>query len=163
MSSVKAYIKRIWFPAVLFVAVLVSSLIFYRMSDPAARYVFIVESLDDDVLHLEQRFLPMAEGADRETEIVSYVNELLLGAPTDRYRRIFPLKSKLESCFLRGSVLFINLSEEALIADSDTSSTFMACSLMKENVYRNFPEVTEVRLFIDSIEAYALKSEEIGL
>lgn len=163
MSSVKTYIKKIWFPAVLFAAVLVSSVILYRVSNPAKRYVFLVESLDDDVLHLEQRFLPVAEEADRETEIVSYVSELLLGAPTDRYKRIFPLKSKLESCFLRDSVLYINLSEDALIADSGTSSTFTACSLIKENVFRNFPEVREVRLFIDSMEAYALKSEKIDL
>ena len=77
--------------------VFITSLIFYFVDVKSTRKVFIFQSLDDNSIHFEVRYLPKVEKSQR---IEQYINGLLLGPINDRYRPLFPDDTKLNYLYI---------------------------------------------------------------
>ncbi len=82
-------------------------------------------------------------------KICAYVDELLLGPTVRRSRPLFSAGTKTEFCFLRGKKLYLNLSKEALYMEGESAEINLGIKLLKENIKRNFPKISEIVLFID--------------
>lgn len=161
MKTVKkktALIVKIIIASCILLAALIVSLV--SISDRKAdnRFVFLFESLDDEELHIEVRYI---NTVPEEDDVNCFVNEILLGPVTNRYRPLFARGTTVRSCFMRDGILYIDLSEEALLAAGSSSETERACNLLKESISLNFRQVDDIKLFISGIEAY--KKEDVLL
>ncbi len=143
-------VKTIIFSCI-FIAAVSISLISIAAAKADNRFVFLFESLDDSDLHLEVRYINTVPGDD---DVTCFVKELLLGPMTNRYRPLFSKTTTVQSCFIRDGILYIDLSEEALLQEGASSETEKACSLLKENISSNFKEVADTKIFISGIETY---------
>lgn len=137
--------------------VFITSLIFYFVDVKSTRKVFIFQSLDDNSIHFEVRYLPKVEKSQR---IEQYINDLLLGPINDRYRPLFPDDTKLNYCFIRDEKLFIDLSEESVMQKGISSDTKTAVELLKLNITKNFNGIKDVILFMMGQEVYTQGSVE---
>lgn len=151
MDKQKTLRTRIIVFSAIFVTALVISLIFISARKADGRYVFLFESLDDADVHVEVRYINTVPDGD---EITCYLNDLLLGPSTNRYRPLFASGTTLRSCFLRNGTLFIDLSGEAMLQAGASSETERACSLLKENITSNFSRVDDIQIFILGNEVY---------
>ncbi len=122
------------------------SAVMYFSNTPGKRYVFRFESVDQGRTAIESRFLPAKDGDEK---IALYVDELLLGARTERSRPIFSPGTKARMCFLRGKVLYVDLSSDLLYQDGNAGDIMESIALFKRNICKNFPSVNEVELFIE--------------
>lgn len=129
----------------LFVAFAFSATVYFVKS-PGKRYVFRFESVDDGKTAIESRFLPAKKGEER---IALYVDELLLGAKTERSRPIFSPGTKAKLCFLRDKTLYIDLTSELLYQDGNAGDIMESIELFKRNIFKNFHSVKKIELFID--------------
>ena len=84
-----------------------------------------------------------------------YVNEILLGAQTERTERLFSKDTKLLSCFLRDKTLYVNLSKGILNSDSKNISIKESVELFKKNILDNFSSISDVEVFVEGNLAYA--------
>lgn len=157
MKSKKTSLVKIIVFSCLFLAALIVSLAFILNRKADNRFVFLFESLDDSELHIETRYVNTVPD---ESDVNCFINELLLGPMTNRYRPLFAKGTLLQSCFVRDGVLYVDLTDEALLKSGSSSETERACALLKENVQRNFRQISDIKVFISGIEAY---KEEEGL
>ncbi len=138
----------------LFFAVLIFSVVLFIVHNPGVRRVFIFESFDDDRLYLESRDIPSFRREHGVSPYKQYIEELISGTVTDRYRPLFNSSTRLESCIFHDGRLYVNLSEEALLATGSSSSTEVACELLKKNIHTNFSSVRKVYVFINGLPVY---------
>lgn len=82
-------------------------------------------------------------------KVRAYVDELLLGPTVRRSRPLFSAGTKTEFCFLRGKKLYLNLSRDALFMEGEAAEINLGIKLLKENIKRNFSQISEIVLFID--------------
>lgn len=155
MDKRTAFIVKTGILSAIFLVALIVSLVFILIGNKDGRYVLLFESLDDQDVHAEVRYLDTIPYSD---EVTTFVRELLLGPATNRYRPLFSKSVSLESCILRDGVLYIDLSEEASVKEGSSSETERACSLLKENINLNFKKIEAVNIFISGIEAYREES-----
>ena len=68
-----------------------------------------------------------------------YVDELLLGSMTPSCRMLFPAGTKANACFVKGNVLYLDLSEEALQIKSNAEVTDFtaAAEILRKNIFTN--------------------------
>ena len=151
MESAKKINKKIIFTSVILILVFIFSLVFYLIQTNSNRRIFLFESLDDDKVHIEIRYLPKIE---KEKQIQQYIDELLLGPLHDRYRPLFSRNTKILSCFQRDNVLYLDLSEEAILQSGISSETIKAVELLEKNIKKNFHNINEVILFMMGVEVY---------
>ncbi|MDE6069090.1 MAG: GerMN domain-containing protein, partial [Treponemataceae bacterium] len=95
---------------------------------------------------LEYRILPHRKG---DEAISLYVDELILGPKTERARPIFSLGTESKFCFLREKTLFVNLSGELLYRTGNAGEIMDGIELFKKNIFKSFPKVKSVEIFID--------------
>ncbi len=128
------------------VGVFIVSLTLYFVFSPGSRATFIFESMDNDVLYLEHRYIPR----NTAQESISYfVDELLLGPISNRYKPLFANGTRALSCFVNeDNVLYINLNEKAIFQEDESSETLFACELLKKNVLKNYKYVDNIKVFI---------------
>lgn len=117
---------------------------------------FYFEKLDTDGLFMEKRYVPVAKG---ETNVYAYVSELLLGPITPRYKPVFPLETKVLSCFQRENELFVNLSKDLLKNDISASKYWDGAEIFKKNVFKNFRNIDIIHIYIDGNRAFVERSE----
>jgi len=150
--------KKLSLPAVcifsLLLVSLIVSLVFFIVGKPGVRRVFIFESFDDDREYIENRMLPTYGKDDGVKVYEQYVRELLAGTVTDRYRPLFDTATTLNACMFRDGTLYVDLSEEALLATASSSTTEKACELLKKNILINFSSVRKVYVFINGYPVY---------
>ena len=148
--------KLIILASILFL-IFLTSLIFYLVELKSNRMIFIFQSLDDDKTHFEIRYLPQVE---KEQRIKQYIDDLLLGPITDRYRPLFADGTKINSCYVRDKILYIDLSEEAVLKKGISSDTKTAVELLKLNITKNFNGINDVILFMMGQEVYTQEAVE---
>ena len=146
--------KLIILAGILFLIFLIS-LIFYLIEIKSTRRVFIFQSLDDDENHIEIRYLPKVE---KEKRLRQYIDDLILGPIHDRYKPLFQNGTKVNFCFVRDNVLYLDLSEEALLQQGISSDTIDAVELLKLNITKNFRSIDNVILFMMGQEVYTQES-----
>ncbi len=126
--------------------VLVISSVLYAIFSPGIRVELMFESMDSKTLYTESRYIPRNTA---QTDIQYYVDELLLGPISNRYKPLFANGTRALSCFLNEeNILYINLNENALIQGNGSSNAVFACELLKKNVLKNYKHVDNVRVFI---------------
>ena len=122
---------------ILLLAVFIFSATLYFMKTPGRRFLFRFESVDKGKSSLEYRILPHRKGDDA---ISLYVDELLLGPKTERARPIFSLGTESKFCFLR---------EKTLFGTGNAGEIMDGIELFKKNIFKSFPKVKSVEIFID--------------
>ena len=111
--------------------------------------------MDAPGIFAEIRFIkPYTEDQSLDIDIKQFINDLLLGPTTNRFRNLFAYGTKLESCFLRDGILYVNISKEALLLDSITTPIKEAYDIFIKNILNNFSKVKEVELYINNIKAF---------
>lgn len=110
------------------------------------RAVFYFPSMDTDKLCTEVRYLP---DDPIQGELSFYVDELLLGPMTNRYKFLFSLGTKADFCTLEDDVLYLGLSKDALFATKDSVDIRTGIKLLKVNLVKQFTEIKTVLVYID--------------
>jgi hypothetical protein len=118
---------------------------------PGDRRVFYFPSYDDDKLHGEVRFLPVDSV---QGSVNLFVDELLLGPLTDRYRILFSQGTHVRSCIQTGHTLYLDLSEEALFNISPAPPIYTAVDILERNIKKNFSSINTVEIFIAGKKVY---------
>ena len=94
------------------------------------RAVFYFPSMDTDKLCTEVRYLP---DDPIQGELSFYVDELLLGPMTNRYKFLFSL----------------GLSKDALFKSKDSVDIKTGIKLLRVNIVKQFTEIKTVLVYID--------------
>ena len=95
---------------------------------------------------IEVRFAPVNPV---QGNIAYYVDELLLGPIQDQGSPIFVRGTKVNSCFERDGILYVDLSKDLLAADPVNTDFNKKFELFKKNIKHNFRYIKEVVLFVD--------------
>lgn len=131
--------------AFVFVAVLATSLSLFFIKQKSKSFVFIFPSADSGTYIVERRNLSnnSAQGI-----IQLYIYELLLGSTVERTKLIFSSNTKVNSCFLRGKILYLDLSDDLLLIEKSSYPINDGLELLKENILKNFSFIDKIELFI---------------
>ncbi len=128
------------------IALFTVSCAFYIFFNTGSKTIFIFESMDSESLYCETRYVPRD---NIQGDLHFFVDELLLGPISNRYRPLFANDTKVLSCFLsEEGTLYINLNENALFAGNESSKTTLAVDLLKKNVLKNYKYVDNIDVFI---------------
>lgn len=131
---------------IIFLAALLFSFckfIIYKTND---RYVMYFESLNNGKICTEVRFLPEKPVQGKEQ---LFVDELLLGPMTNRYRHLFTKGTRTEFCFVRNKTMFVGISKDALQISAETADIKKGMRLFKKNILKNFKNINTIEMFID--------------
>jgi hypothetical protein len=159
-----------------------------------ARRTFVFYDIDRGIAIVEERMLkvsrgnpvsrgkPVSQGARarspaREIDIIRYVEEALLGPVSPNSLPLFPKETRLSSLLYRDGVVYLNLSEEAVLPPLESLSwgsssykdaplqgsflqngeVFTNMKTLYSGIKRNFPFVRDVRFFIAGKAAFSEK------
>lgn len=140
----------------LFIGAFVFSLLRFAMQNNRSRYIFYFKSYDSDELCLEMRYL---NRESRQGKIASYVDELILGPMTNRFKDIFPFGTKVEFCIEKEGNLHLGLSRDALKVTEETIDIKGNIELLKYNIVKNFTNIKKIFIYIDG-KSVDLNSQE---
>jgi hypothetical protein len=111
-----------------------------------SRSVMYFSSFGTDDVCTEVRYLPIEPGVD---PLVQYVDELILGPMTNRYKHLFSSGTKLEFCTVEDGVCYVGLSREALNQTKGAADIQTGIELLKVNIVKKFTEISTVLVYID--------------
>ena len=148
--TAKRKITALVFFFVFFVSLAVSAY-FFRSYKNKSRWIFYFNSYDCEENCFEARYSPEMDIGEA---VKFFVDDLVLGAMTNRFKRLFAVGTKVEFCFLSGDELFIGLSKDALFVNTETFDLRGNIDLLKKNVKKNFPAISAVNIFIDGKIAF---------
>ena len=86
-----------------------------------------------------------------------FIDELLLCSTVERTKMIFSSGTKVVSCFQRGTVLYLDLSEDLLVIDDSSYPIEKGIELLNLNIKRNFSDIETIELFIGKKFVASLK------
>ncbi|MFA6855805.1 MAG: GerMN domain-containing protein [Treponema sp.] len=109
------------------------------------------ESSDNGKICMEWRYLPLKPVQGR---VNMYVDELLLGPETDRFKPLFSPGTKAVSCFKRGGTLYVDLSDLLLTEAGEASAIKNGIKLFRRNILHNFENIHTVEVFVGGRPAY---------
>ena len=115
----------------------------YAKKGYGKKYVFMFPCVDEGKYVLETRNLKENPNKD---SIAYFADELVLGSGLERTKYLFTPGTKINSCFERNKVVYIDLSADISIRDG--------IELLKENIKNNFPHIEEVQVFVDGKYAF---------
>jgi hypothetical protein len=136
-----------------------------------ARRTFLYYDIDSGVVIVENRLLPVSRGdilassesrrsSPRELDITRYVEEALLGPVSSNSMPLFPRETRLRSLLYRNGIVYLDLSEEALLPPPEGGEVFVNMKTLYAGIRRNFPFVRDLRFFIAGKAAYAGSAAE---
>lgn len=128
------------------------SAFFYAFHFKGSRYSFEYYVSGTNEIVFETRSVASIKGVSK---VKAYVEEYLLGPTVHRARPVFPLESRVLFCFERQGILFLNLSEEAVLDLSPDVNLFENYKLLQKNVSSNFPHIKKIELFIDGKSVFS--------
>ena len=131
---------------IVFLATLLFSFCRYLTNMPGTRRVFYFESLDTNKISAEVRYLPSKAVQGKER---LFVDELLLGPMTNRFRPLFSAGTKSEFCFVRGRTLYVGISKEAVQISPEAADIKKGLELFKKNILKNFTNIDTIMVYID--------------
>ncbi|HAH60696.1 MAG TPA: hypothetical protein DCL73_01210 [Treponema sp.] len=127
------------------------SLVSWIIQFPGIRRVCMFESSENGKICMEWRYLPLKPVQGR---LNMYVDELLLGPETSRFRPLFSPGTKAVSCFKRGSTLYVDLSDTLLTESGGASEIKKGIGLFRRNILHNFENIHTVEVFVGGRLAY---------
>lgn len=90
-----------------------------------------------------------------DEEIRAFVDDLLLGPMTNRFKFLFSPGTRTEFCFSNGKELYIGLSKQALFVNSETFNMRKNVSLLRKNIVKNFTNINKIYIYIDGKPVFA--------
>ena len=142
----KNIISNIFF--LFFIVVFCFSVLQYKIDGQRERKVYYFSTLDSSELYSEIRYEPKNLKESGADEVAYFVNELLLGPMTNRYRPLFSLGTKVSYCNLAADTLYVGLSEDALLEKGRAQSIKDGTEFFKMNVLKNFGNINTIVMFI---------------
>ena len=115
------------------------------------KYVFIFPCVDEGKFVLETRYLKENPG---KSNIAYFADELVLGSGLERTKYLFTPGTKINSCFERNKIVYIDLSADIIYMGPNVISIKDGIDLLKQNIKKNFPHVEEVQVFVDGKYAF---------
>ena len=149
----KVNIFALVFAGVLFGSLIVSGAAFYFYKYHC-RQIFYFESYDSSRICTETRY---SEKKDGDEEIRAFVDDLLLGPMTNRFKFLFSPGTRTEFCFSNGKELYVGLSKQALFVNSETFNMKQNVSLLRKNIVKNFTKINKIYIYIDGKPVFAEK------
>ncbi len=126
------------------------SLILYLVKD-YERKTFIFPSVVENEYVMEYRNL---NKKPHQGSVQLFIDELLLGSQVERTKKIFMPGTKVLSCFQRGKVLYLNLSDDLIKADDTVIDIKSGIQLLDKNIKKNFPKIETVEVFVNGKIAF---------
>ena len=123
----------------------------YAKKGYGKKYVFIFPSVDQGKYVLETRYLK--ENPNKE-QIAYFADELVLGSGLERTKYLFTPGTKINSCFERDKIVYIDLSADIIYMGHNVISIKDGIELLKENIKKNFAHVEDVQVFVDGKYAF---------
>jgi len=123
---------------------------FYHLG--LARRTFVFYNVNDGGIVVEDRMLKRSQS--RETDIIRYTEEMLLGPVAPDLLPLFPRETKLNSLFYRDGIVYADFSADAVLPPVEGGKTLDNFQTLYDGVLRNFSFVKDVRFFIDGEIAY---------
>ena len=123
-----------------------------------ARRTFVFYTLNEGIIVVEDRMLrhsQVAGAASRESDIIRYVEETLLGPVAPGLLPLFPMGTRLNSLLFRDGVVFADFTENALLPPIEGGRTLENFLTLYDSILRNFSYVRDVRFFIEGNAIYA--------
>ena len=93
-----------------------------------------------------------ARSKNGDEDVSLFIEDLLLGPFTNRYKSLFSMETRLEFCFSREKTLFVGLSAEALKPGNDNRDIKGSVELLRENIVKNFTNFNKICIFIDGMQ-----------
>jgi hypothetical protein len=128
-----------------------------------ARRTFVFYSIADWSIIVEDRML--RRSWNRETDMIRYVEEALLGPVSPDLAPLFPQETGLRALLYRDGVVYVDLSESAAFPPPEQSALagafgqemgiFRNFETLYQGIKRNFSYAREVRLFVSGQTAFA--------
>lgn len=139
------------FAGVFFGSLIVSGAAFYFYKYHC-RQIFYFESYDSSRICTETRYSEKKSG---DEEIKAFVDDLLLGPMTNRFKFLFSPGTRTEFCFSNGKELYVGLSKQALFVNSETFNMKQNVSLLRKNIVKNFTNINKIYIYIDGKSVFA--------
>lgn len=130
----------------------------WLVSKPGIKYKFYFESADSGNLSVEHRNLPLKGYPEN---VLQYVDELITGPRTERFKNLFSAETHVISSFVRDGVLYVNLSSDVLDRAGSCSEIKTGIELFKKNVLSNFGKINSVEMYIDNKSIYSVDNEDL--
>lgn len=141
------------------VVVFTVSFVAWAISKPGKKYNFRFESANTGKISVENRYLP---GKPYPQNVLQYVDEMVLGPETEKFKLLFSPGTYIISSFVRDDILYVNLSAEVLDRTGSCSEIKTGIELFKKNVLNNFSKINTVEMYIDSKSIYSQgKSDDL--
>ena len=112
-----------------------------------ARRTFVFYTVSDGAVFVENRMLKHSRS--QEDDLIRYVEETLLGPVSPGLHPLIAGGTKLISLLFRDGVVYINLSENAAVAQLDGRSVRENFITFYSGILRNFSFVNDVRFYIE--------------
>ncbi len=151
--NIKKFIPYFIFTGVAAILLITASAI-YASKGYGKRCVFIFPSVDEGRYVLETRYLKENPNKDY---VNFFLDELVLGSGLERTKYLFAPGTKIISCFERNQMLYLNLSADIIYMGHNVIQIKDGMELLKKNVYKNFPDIKEVQIFVDGNYAYEIE------
>ena len=158
MRQAGAFLKRIavWlsppprFCAALLSLVFVVSLLSWALGDRVYQSVLFFPQARGTGLRGELRNLPRTASREKAAELLA--SELLLGPASPDLSAAFPVGVRVESTMLRRGALYLDLSQDAALADP--ARLRLGLSSMEKSLRAGLPGIGRIVITIGGIEPY---------
>lgn len=127
------------------------SFILFAVKGQGKRRTFIFPSVDTGSYVVETRYLP---AKPVQGNINLFIDELLLGSGVERTKLLFTPGTKVESCFLRKDILYLNLSDDLMQMGDGVLNIEDGVELLKKNIKSNFSKVKTIQIFVNGQFAF---------
>lgn len=124
---------------------------FVRLRMDRERAVMYFTSFGTDDVCTEVRYFPKNP---IQGEVAFFVDELLLGPMTNRYKPLFARGTRAEFCTLEGDTLYVGLSGDALSVSKESADIETGIKLLKVNIVKKFTKINTVLVYIGGKSVY---------
>ncbi len=139
-----------------------SLLFFFMVGDRRGKRVLFFPGEKAGGLVAEERFLP--NHGDVEKDLEELVNGVILGPVNHGSARLLPRDTTVRALFLRGHVLYIDLSADMVLAGREYPLRGKeALDALHRTICFNFPRVREVFFLVDGQIPYFGEKKENSL
>lgn len=150
MINIKNYIKHLVVFSLIIIA-LILSLFFYIRQNKGNMRSFVFPSADTGKYIVEYRNI---SNELNHSEVQTYIDDLLLGSGTERTKMLFTPGTRVESCFIRDNVLYLNLSDDLIRMGNNVADIEEGVKLLKKNIFMNFRSIKKIEIFVGNKYAY---------
>ena len=118
-----------------------------------ARRTFVFYNNISGSIVVEDRMLKRSR--HRETNIIRYTEEALLGPVAPDFLPLFPRETRLRSLLYRDNVVYADFSADAVLPPIEGGETLKNFRILHAGILRNFSYVKDVRFFIEGQAVFA--------